>query len=170
MTLTIVLLSITVLVFFILLRISKLKHLELINDHQEFVDNINRKPLLLNKGDRGIAYLVTHKGFYTNNQVSSDMVTVPVEIELVSVFGDMCSINVINVHNHISSISAAKHLNRVGSQVKSSDIKWETKHNVMQVSDNEIIILYKEKKINIGGINIEYTGESSPIELIDKLI
>lgn len=169
-TLTIIFLSIAIFIMAVNIKLAHLSRDESKQLYQQLRDKENEKPLLLKKGDRGVANFVTHRGFYTNDTVSEDMITVSAEFELVAVFDDLCTVNVLNVHDHVSGISARKHINRVGSQVNINHVKWETKYEALQLSDKDIIKLYKNKKLKAGNVDIEYTGDSSPIELIDKLI
>ena len=58
----------------------------------------------------------------------------------------------------------------MNQNVDVDDVKWECNVQNVEVTDDDIIELYREKKLKVGGLDLKYTGESSPIELIDKLI
>ena len=132
--------------------------------------NANKKRPVLKKKTKGIARFNVKEAYYTNGHESEGMVQVEAQVELVSVFENRAIVKVLTVHDHISSQSATKWLNRMNQNVYVDDVKWEVDNQNLDVTDNDIIELYKKKNLEIGGLNLKYTGSSSPIELIDKLI
>jgi hypothetical protein len=130
----------------------------------------NKKRPILKKKAKGIAWFYVHSGYYTNGRVSEDMVRVEAQVELVSVFENRAIVKVLTVHDHLSSQAATRWLNRMNQNVFVDNVKWESDNKNIEVADNDIITLYKNKKLEVGGLNLKYTGSSEPIELIDKLI
>ena len=172
MILAIVLLSIGLIIFLFLFlyyheeyRMVKKNY----SDYQRKIKTDKKRPVLKKK-TKGIARFYVKEAYYTNGHESEGMVQVEAQVELVSVFENRAIVKVLTVHDHISSQSAAKWLNRMNQNVYVDDVKWEVDNQNLDVTDNDIIELYKKKNLEIGGLNLKYVGSSSPIELIDKLI
>jgi|TARA_R110002110_G_scaffold180092_13_gene385925 Ni,Fe-hydrogenase I large subunit len=138
----------------------------------DYIENVqaNKKRPILKKGTKGITRFGVYKHFNKLGAHSPEMVQVEVQVKLVSVFDNRAIVEVISVHGHVSPISSGKWLNRMNQNVDVDDVKWECNVQNVEVTDDDIIELYREKKLKVGGLDLKYTGESSPIELIDKLI
>lgn len=138
-------------------------------------------PLVLKRGDRGIANYRVPVNLWPNTHPawakdikkcgrSDSRTTVKVEVELIDVFGTHASVKVISVHDHRASDMARDWLNHLDAHIEIEYVQWRTNNDVLKMDDDAIIALYQNKTLKAGNIDIEYTGDSSPIELIDKLI
>ena len=129
------------------------------------------KPSLLKKGTLGIVEYKVPRAFYTNGNVSEVYSTVRAKVKLDRVFGDLASVEVIEVYGHKSKLAALNYLKRLNYDVRVSLVRWETGNERLKLGDDDdILALHQNKYLCVGGVEIEYTGDLTPIEMIDKLI
>lgn len=131
---------------------------------------IKKDKPLLKKGTFGIAEYKVPTSFYTNGNVSEGHSTVRAKVKLDRVFGDLASVEVIEVYGHKSKLAALNYLKRLNYDVRVSLVRWETGNEVLKLGDDDILALHQNKYLCVGGVEIEYTGDLTPIEMIDKLI